>query len=518
MRPDVKRLRNQDTGCRPMRLRMVSVWTAFLLTYGIACTESANDPQSDTSSSSSSSVAQAAPDAQLTREIIRARSELGRLSGAGVRAVWTREVGDGTDDDERLAIMGFDSRNNEGERSIVSEPSDYAKPLITPSGDRAVFSKLSDDGVYVVDWDGGNERRVASGFGLVVWRDPSNGREWVYVGSEQAGRDPPAYRLITRHLLDDPSTAEQVWDAQPVSGNSFQLSRDARFAGGLFPWPAAGVADLDAGTWRRLGNGCWTALASDDSHLFWFFDGSHRNLTIVDVNRERRWRVTINGAPGVGGFEVYHPKWTNHPRFMVMTGPYTVGPGANKVRAGGRQVEIFLGRFAADFTTVESWVQVTHNDSEEFYPDVWIDPAGPAFVTNSNEVGPKDETSPPAGRATAAGSGRLIVDVEVLDDVQLPTPASIAPYKRAMLAMEYTVVGVVEGAYDGQKLIAAHWVIRDSQVLDTAARPKGERHRLVLEPYDDHPELEGQRLVMETEDFLLTLYYDMGSADAIEVR
>ena len=175
-------------------------------------------------------MAQATPDAQLTREIIRARSELGRLSGAGVRAVWTREVGDGTDDDERLAIMGFDSRNNEGERSIVSEPSDYAKPLITPSGDRAVFSKLSDDGVYVVDWDGGNERRVASGFGLVVWRDPSNGREWVYVGSEQAGRDPPAYRLITRHLLDDPSTAEPVWDAQPVSGNSFQLSRDARFA------------------------------------------------------------------------------------------------------------------------------------------------------------------------------------------------------------------------------------------------------------------------------------------------
>ena len=398
MRPDVKRLRNQDTGCRPMRLRMVSVWTAFLM-YGIACTRSADDPQSD----ASSSMAQAAPDAQLTREIIRARSELGRLSGAGVRAVWTREVGEAPTTMSDCPSWAFDSRNNEGERSIVSEPSDYAKPLITPSGDRAVFSKLSDDGVYVVDWDGGNKRRVASGFGLVVWRDPSNGREWVYVGSEQAGRAPPAYRLITRHLLDDPSTAEQVWDAQPVSGNSFQLSRDARFAGGLFPWPAAGVADLDAGTWRRLGEGCWTALASDDSRLFWFFDGSHRNLTIVDVNRERRWRVTINDAPGIRGFEVYHPKWTNHPRFMVMTGPYTVGPGANKVRAGGRQVEIFLGRFAADFTTVESWAQVTHNDSEEFYPDVWIDPAGPTFVTNSREVGPKDETSPPARKGHRGG-------------------------------------------------------------------------------------------------------------------
>ena len=52
------------------------------------CTESANDPQSDTSSSSSSSVAQAAPDAQLTREIIRARSRAGAaLRGWSARGV-----------------------------------------------------------------------------------------------------------------------------------------------------------------------------------------------------------------------------------------------------------------------------------------------------------------------------------------------------------------------------------------------------------------------------------------------
>ncbi|HXV63995.1 MAG TPA: hypothetical protein VEK15_25070, partial [Vicinamibacteria bacterium] len=79
------------------------------------------------------------------------------------------------------------------------------------------------------------------------------------------------------------------------------------------------------------------------------------------------------------------------------------------------------------------------------------------------------------------------------------------------LAMEYSVLDVIEGSYDAAKILAAHWVIRDERMLDDAKRSKGDRFRLTLEPYDDHPELEGQRLVMETDDFLLPLYYDTGS-------
>ncbi len=96
---------------------------------------------------------------------------------------------------------------------------------------------------------------------------------------------------------------------------------------------------------------------------------------MVDLDRDERWQVNINNAPGIDGYEVYHPRWTNHPRFLTMTGPYTVGTEANKIRGGGPQVEIYLGRFAADFTAVESWVKVTDNRRADFSPDAWIDPS-----------------------------------------------------------------------------------------------------------------------------------------------
>ena len=58
-----------------------------------------------------------------------------------------------------------------------------------------------------------------------------------------------------------------------------------------------------------------------------------------------------------------------------MTGPYKVGLGANRIAGGGREVEIYIGRFNADLTAIESWWQVTKNDRGDFFPDVWVAPA-----------------------------------------------------------------------------------------------------------------------------------------------
>ena len=73
------------------------------------------------------------------------------------------------------------------------------------------------------------------------------------------------------------------------------------------------------------------------------------------------------------------------------------------------------------------------------------------------------------------------------------------------------VVQVLEGSYEGTKILVAHWVIRDGQVLETAAREPGNVHRMTLEAYDAHPELEGERLVMDSDAFELRLYYDINS-------
>ena len=52
-------------------------------------------------------------------------------------------------------------------------------------------------------------------------------------------------QTITRVRLDQPSQREEVWNGDAITFDTFQLSPDGKIAGGLFPWPAAGVADLE---------------------------------------------------------------------------------------------------------------------------------------------------------------------------------------------------------------------------------------------------------------------------------
>ena len=90
-----------------------------------------------------------------------------------------------------------------------------------------------------------------------------------------------------------------------------------------------------------------------------------------------------------------------------------------------------------------------------------------------------------------------------------PSPQDIAPYRRALLVNGYEVLRVVSGSYRQKKLMAAHWVIEEGKVLPEAVREKGKTYRLVLERYDDHPELEGERLIMDSDDFKLLLFYEI---------
>ncbi len=209
--------------------------------------------------------------------------------------------------------------------------------------------------------------------------------------------------------------------------------------------------------------------------------------------------------PGIDGFEVYHPQWSNHPRFLTMTGPYSVGDGDNKIYGGGNGVEIYVGRFSPDHTRVEAWVRVTANDAPDFFPDVWIDPAARVPVSARRDEAATgrtlDGTLPPSP---------IVVNARVTADVPLPTPRDIAPYRNGLLVLEYEVLEVIDGRYDNTMLLAAHWIIRDRALLDTAARPAGTVVRLTLEPYAAHTELEGERLVMDSDRFDLPLFYDLG--------
>jgi hypothetical protein len=432
-----------------------------------------------------------------------AAAEVHRLTGAPTRIVWVQ--GDGTDPyamGNNLVLMGFDTEDGRGERVVLDARGSYVKPMFASRGDRIVYSthpELGDSSVHVVNFDGSQNRRFDRGFALTVWPDPADGGDWIYIGSDVEGL---GYRRITRVRLDQPSRREEVWNGAPITIDTFQVSPDGKLAGGLFPWPAAGVADLTSGQWRQLGEGCWTAINDVGAPLFWYFDGAHRNLLMVDVNRDRRWTVPINRAPGFGNPEVYHPRWTRHPRFMAMSGPYDRG-GANQVRSGGTQAEIWLGRFNADFTQIEEWARVTSNGGGDAYPDVWIDlAASPHPQLASGRVGP-------ANTEAIVPADRIVVEARVVGVGVVPTPESIAPYRNALLVNRYEIVKVIEGEARDQQLAVAQWAIRDARVLDEARRSIGDVHRLTLERYEAHPELEGERLIQGSEVSNLPLYYEV---------
>lgn len=396
-----------------------------------------------------------------------------------------------------LTVVGFDTEDGRGERALVATPGSYTKPLFTAAGDFVIVSDRRAQEVLAVAWDGSGARRLTNGFALAVWTDPDTRAEWLYVGRD---RVEDAFRRVVRVPIDDPAREELVWDKTLVGEDSFQVSRDGRLASGMFPWPNVGVATLPNGDLRQLGEGCWSALAAFDRPVCWYLDGAHRNLTLVDTGDDRRWRVSINDIPGFDGAESYHPRWARDPRVLAITGPYNLG-GDNQIRGGGPQVEVYVGRFSADFARVEAWARVTDNDRGDAFPDVWIG-AGTASAALAAPVAPAAPVGP-----GAPGSSRAVVEVRVAAAGSIPSPRAILPYRHALVVSLFNVTRVVEGSDVGTRVLVAERAIRDGKVLRGASRTRGETATLTLERYDAHPELEGERLVMDPGLPALPIYY-----------
>ena len=444
-------------------------------------------------------------------------ADVRQFTGSHTRVVWVQQDGgDPYAAGDNLLLFGMDSDDGRGERAILNQRGSYVKPLITPKGDRIIFSKrpTRPEGpeVFLVNWDGSGMKSLGPGFALAVWLNPADGREWIYVGTDNKKGQEYDFATVSRIAVDDPRAREIVWNKSLVSGDTFQVSADGRHAGGLFPWPNAGVAELPNGNLRRLGDGCWTAMSTVRGPLMWYFDGSHRNLTLVDIRSDKRWVVNINRVPGFGNDEVYHPRWTNHSRFLAMSGPYNLG-GANQVRSGGAQTEVYLGRFAPDYSRVEAWTRVTSNASGDSYPDVWIDRRN-----NPHAAAPKDGSlGPPASTSTAAATGstsapsagRVVIEAKLTKAAAIPTPQAIAPYQHALVVNTYQIVKTLEGNYSGSTILVAQWAIRDRRILPTAQKTPGSVHRLIVERYDAHPELEGERLISAGDAAELPLYYEV---------
>ncbi|CAN5198534.1 hypothetical protein BH23VER1_BH23VER1_35540 [soil metagenome] len=355
--------------------------------------------------------------------------EIEEMTGAHTRVVWSWHQGEDSTDTfasgKQHLLMGIDSQDGFGVRTILGENDNYSRPLLTPDGETILFTnknitrKGSDKTkhfapvVYRLPWGGGMDDvvEVGEGMGSAVWADPADGRVWVYVvdGIVASTRASLEGRSLVRFPLDAPAEREVLFEG-PISPDNVQVSRDGSAACALFPWPDCGILDLASGEWHKTSLGCWPSLAPDDSQVSWIFDGAHRTLQMFGPDRKARWDVPINRAPGVDGREVYHPRWANHPHFLAITGPYGAGaPGENPISKGGAMAEVCIGRFNESLTAVDQWVKLTENSTGDFYPDMWI--AGGDEV--SLDLGKIPALAVADGEAAEAGA-------EVVDDDEWP--------------------------------------------------------------------------------------------------
>jgi hypothetical protein len=77
---------------------------------------------------------------------------------------------------------------------------------------------------------------------------------------------------------------------------------------------------------------------------------------------------------------------------------------------------------------------------------------------------------------------------------------------------EYKVLDVEKGTYKRRTIHVAQWAIRDSRVLPAARKSTKAAFTLTVEPYEAHPELEGERLISDSKASL-PLYYDVTASD-----
>ncbi len=293
-----------------------------------------------------------------------------KIVEAPFRAVWMYST-DNVDGNMYLPhwkLAGYDSRDGKGMRFVMDREANYFMPMLTGDGRRVVYTDKVTDTVYCVNFDGTNLRKVCAGMVLETWRDHEEGREYILVQRGEAkGRqsiENPVYKID----LDNPDNEQIAWDQTPVTFNNLQMSKDGKRVAIESPWPRCISAGLPNGEWTVFGRGCYPSMAPDNSYITWHMDGAHRNLWMFTPSGNVWWELPINDIPGYDGRRVHQPRWSNHVRYMAVTGPRN----DNDQPPNPEEVDIFIGRFSEDLRQIEAWAQLSDNEQYEMFPDVWV--------------------------------------------------------------------------------------------------------------------------------------------------
>jgi hypothetical protein len=258
------------------------------------------------------------------------------------------------------------------------------RPVITPSGEAVIVICFDEWRSYLVDWDDDAARPVAEGRVTHVRRD-DDGRESAYwQDRENAIRCAP---------LDGSADPVVVWKFPfpPREGKTenFSTSADGRRAVASVPWPYNATACLPQAPGRDfviLGLGCWPQIAPDNSYrVFHLYGGQHRFLALYDAAAPGANIVELDPHPDPRRQGANTPRWANDPRFLI-----AVDQGFHHERPS-----VHLGRFAADFGAIETWLRISA-PGQVTEPACWLadlPPSAPATIDAERIVAADTQTN-----------------------------------------------------------------------------------------------------------------------------
>ncbi|MDB6134610.1 MAG: hypothetical protein JWM59_2853 [Verrucomicrobiales bacterium] len=283
-------------------------------------------------------------------------------AGRPVSAVWLEETSVKKGAPPARQLFVYRTADQKGIHRLGVEGGDLARPLVSPDGKGVVLTRLgmtrNDSGfsfapqVLWQGWDGSASKPLGVGMAVELWTNPADGTTMVYAVETL---QPSAQLRLTgeklvRFRTDKPEDREIIWTETPLNAEQFQISRDGRRAAGAFPFPKAGLANLETQTFTSPAPGAWAALASDDSYALAVLDGTRKRLRCFAPNMDRGWELTLSGAAGWPEGGLLHPRWSNDPRVLTFTGPYPEETTA---------ADIWLLRLRDDLRRVEKVARLT---------------------------------------------------------------------------------------------------------------------------------------------------------------
>jgi hypothetical protein len=100
----------------------------------------------------------------------------------------------------------------------------------------------------------------------------------------------------------------------------------------------------------------------------------------------------------------------------------------------------------------------------------------------------------------------LVVMGEVILVSNVPDPSQVA-YSDCLTYIKYRIISVEQGEYKDSEIIVVFWGMKKSKLTPAARFQLGEKHRLILEPFDKHKELSHFMQADDTNDYDHTPYW-----------